>query len=51
MQKSSLATQDAIWFGWNGARINLSREQVRALIPDLAYFADTGDLPAKPEDK
>lgn len=80
IQKSSLATEDAIWFGINDAdpqimcsdasrlglpcqghngwqkyqipeevllttRMHLTQDQVRALIPVLAHFAETGELP------
>lgn len=80
IQKSSLATEDAIWFGIDDAdpvimcsdarrlglpgggqngwqtynippevslntRMHLTQDQVRALIPVLAHFAETGELP------
>lgn len=80
IQKSSLATEDAIWFGINDAdpqimcsdakrlglpekghngwqkydipkevslntRMHLTQDQVRELIPVLAHFAETGELP------
>jgi hypothetical protein len=68
LQKSSLATEDAIWFGRNDAsprqlvpnkgwtpiempanycadtRMHLTQDQVRALLPALQYFANTGDI-------
>lgn len=54
LQKSSLATKDCIWLGANSgdhvdgaclARMHLTREQVRALLPLLHHFAETGELP------
>ncbi|MHA6481081.1 hypothetical protein ACX1C1_04055 [Paenibacillus sp. strain BS8-2] len=74
IQKSSLATEDAIWIGVNDAnpqilasktqiggtgwlkyplpedvtlttRMHLSQEQVKALLPILTAFAETGRLP------
>lgn len=68
IQKSSLATEDAIWLGCNDAdprilapeggwqkvsipgmlcntRMHLSQDQVKALLPVLQHFAETGDLP------
>jgi hypothetical protein len=59
LQKSSLATEYAVWFGQDkfkpvypndtNARMHLSRLQVEQLLPILAYFAYTGELP-KTED-
>lgn len=56
LQKSSLATEDAIWLGQNdptvhkptgsmSCRMHLSQEDVRWLLPILQHFADTGELP------
>jgi len=50
IQKSSLATEDAIWFGIDGpdnicTRMSLTREQVKALLPVLKHFVKTGELP------
>lgn len=75
IQKSSLADDDAIWFGadtlnlkrfpgdytgWHdidfaalfpgqqvigNERMHLSRDQVKALLPTLIHFAETGELP------
>ncbi|OWZ90396.1 hypothetical protein B9J07_27815 [Sinorhizobium sp. LM21] len=69
LQKSSLATEDAIWFGiddpkplilvqnegWKeaplpegasiGGRMHLTQDQVKALLPALTHFAETGELP------
>lgn len=44
LQKSSLATEDCIWFGTNKNRMHLTQEHVRALLPALQKFADTGEL-------
>ena len=51
LQDSSLATEPAIWFGVDvnlkgeeiGERMHLTQEQVKALLPVLIYFADTGE--------
>jgi len=84
LQKSSLATEDAIWFGVDDAepvimardairmglkpveggekdngwvpfkipkevllhtRMHLTQDQVKALLPALQHFAETGELP------
>jgi hypothetical protein len=74
LQKSSLATEDAIWFGRDDvkpkimareiredltgwielplpegaditARMHLTREQVKQLLPALQHFVETGELP------
>lgn len=44
LQKSSLATEDAIWLGVTEKRMHLSREQVKELLPYLIQFTETGDL-------
>lgn len=53
LQKSSLATEDAIWFGCNEglhfegkcmARMHLTQEQVAELLPYLQHFIETGEL-------
>lgn len=68
IQKSSLASEDAIWFGakeiglkmldvgkgWKDVelksnhvannRMHLTQDQVKALLPILQKFADTGEL-------
>ena len=58
LQKSSLATENAIWLGQNeptvhpatgeivGCRMHLTQEDVRWLLPILTHFAETGELPA-----
>ena len=75
IQKSSLATEDAIWFGINDAkpqvlvegqgwtpvefpsetsfwtRMHLTQSQVKKLLPILQHFAETGELPEKPQRK
>lgn len=44
--ESSLATEAAIWFGcYEPQRMHLTRDMVKALLPILEYFAQTGDLP------
>lgn len=52
LQQSSLATEDAVWFGptepLDGqpySRAHLTREMVAALIPALEHFVRTGVLP------
>ena len=55
IQESSLATDNAIWLGQNRgthletgeclARMHLNQEQVKALLPLLQHFVDTGELP------
>lgn len=49
IQKSSLATEDAIWLGVDEHRMHLTQEQVAALLPLLQHFAETGDLPVGSE--
>ena len=48
LQKSSLATAEAIWFGVDdvphAARMHLTREQVKTLLPILQCFVDTGEV-------
>lgn len=44
IQKSSLATEDAIWFGVEDDRMHLTQDQIKALLPMLARFAETGEL-------
>ena len=52
LQKSSLATEDAIWFGvdvdLNGeevnARMHLTQEMVEQLLPILSSFYSSGNL-------
>lgn len=56
IQKSSLATEDAIWFGidtnFDGAHVNermhLTQDMVAQLLPILAHFAENGELPHPP---
>ena len=55
LQMSSLAGQRAIWFGVDrdfdtrsadgGHRMHLTQDMVRALLPALQLFAETGELP------
>lgn len=58
IQDSSLATEDCIWLGCNEgthhlgtciARMHLTREIAKDLIPLLQYFVDHGRLP-RPDD-
>lgn len=58
LQKSSLATEDAIWLGVDVGipielggkgeivdfRMHLTRKQVKALLPHLETFAKTGSI-------
>jgi hypothetical protein len=52
LQKSNAALENKIWFGVdkdiNGktviARMHLTQEQVKLLLPHLQKFADTGEL-------
>jgi hypothetical protein len=46
LQKSSLATEDCIWFGTITDRMHLTQEMVRNLLPLLQRFAETGELSA-----
>ncbi len=59
LQESSVATQPMIWLGQNHgthvegqclARMHLTQEHVKALLPYLIHFAETGELeePAVP---
>lgn len=58
LQKSSLATDDAIWFGPNNpnpdcfhmtTRMHLTRDQVKMLLPFLHRFVETGELTEEAE--
>lgn len=53
IQKSSIATEDAIWLGCNEglhvdgqccARMHLTQEMIAALLPLLHRFVETGEL-------
>lgn len=53
IQKSSLATQDAIWLGCDTglhvdgqcmARMHLTQDMVAKLLPLLQHFVETGEL-------
>jgi hypothetical protein len=52
IQKSSLATEDCIWFGVDvdlegkttNHRMHLSQEDVKTLLPVLEKFVKTGEL-------
>lgn len=48
LQESSMSgPPTCVWLGVAGelARMHLSQEHVRALLPALQHFADTGELP------
>lgn len=50
LQESSLANEAAVWLGVDDvegepARMHLSQEQVKTLLPLLQHFVDTGRLP------
>lgn len=44
IQKSSLATEDALWLGVNENRMHLTMELAEELWPILKRFAETGEL-------
>lgn len=44
IQESSLATDYALWVGVNGARMHLTQDQVKELIPILQKFVNTGEI-------
>lgn len=57
LQKSSIATEDCIWFGVHdqidlntkevigpSQRMHLTQEQVKELLPILQRFVDTGEI-------
>lgn len=47
LQKSSLATEDAIWIGLSDdRRMHLTQQDVQALLPFLIRFVETGELDA-----
>lgn len=51
IQESSIAFENCIWLGRDGegaGRMHLTQEMAAALIPLLAHFAATGDLPHHP---
>jgi hypothetical protein len=49
LQKSSLATEDCIWLGVNESRMHLTQGQVKALLPYLQRFVDTGEIAPQKE--
>lgn len=49
IQKSSLATKDAIWLGTGQTRMHLDKELVVKLIPVLLAFLETGEVEELPE--
>lgn len=46
IQKSSLATEDCIWLGVDGAdfRMHLTQQHVADLLPLLNRFVETGEI-------
>ena len=44
IQKSSLASEDAIWLGTEKDRMHLTQDMVKQLLPYLVNFAETGEL-------
>ena len=51
LQKSSLATEDAIWLGVDvdiegkgSSRMHLTKKQVKAILPHLQRFVETGSI-------
>jgi len=44
IQKSSLATEEAIWFGYKNNRMHLTQDQVKELLPILQRFVETGEI-------
>jgi hypothetical protein len=44
IQKSSIASDDAIWLGTFINRMHLNKEQVAAILPILHQFVKTGEL-------
>lgn len=55
IQESSLASEDAIWFGvdedFEGrecTRMHLTQEQVKELLPILQMFVETGQIQTIP---
>lgn len=45
LQESSLATEAAVWIGVTENRAHLTQDMVRALLPALTHFVETGRLP------
>ena len=50
LQESSLATRACIWLGANEERMHLTQAHVKALLPYLQRFVDSGALPLPGED-
>lgn len=52
LQESSLASEPAIWLGFDGPagqRMHLTQEQMRELLPLLTRFVETGNLSTRSE--
>ena len=45
LQRSSLAAPPCVWLGVHDNRMHLTQAHVRALLPALICFAETGELP------
>ncbi len=44
IQESSLSTQRAIWFGVDNARMHLTIDRVKEILPILNLFVETGEI-------
>lgn len=44
LQKSSVASEDAIWLGTEGEEMHLNKEHIVMLLPVLSKFVETGEL-------
>lgn len=49
IQQSSIATEEAIWFGCDDIPVRFTREQVAELLPTLQQFVLTGELETEKE--
>jgi len=45
IQESSLATEAALWLGVDERRMHLTQGMAASLVPLIAHFVDTGQLP------
>jgi hypothetical protein len=44
LQQSSLATDEAVWFGLDDYRMHLTRDMVAQLLPILQEYVETGEI-------
>lgn len=44
IQVSSLATENAVWFGTDHNRMHLTTDHLKELLPVLQKFVETGEL-------